>query len=46
MHAWRRSSDLSREVATGPGIGPITASARAASIGDAKNFDGSRQFAA
>ena len=29
-----------------PGIGPITASALVASIGDAKNFDGGRQLAA
>lgn len=29
-----------------PGIGPLTASALVASIGDAKNFDNGRQFAA
>jgi transposase len=40
IHAWHRSSDLSRKLAMVPGIGPITASALVASIGDAKNFDG------
>ncbi len=44
--AWHRSSDLSRKLAMVPGIGPITASALVASIGDAKNFDGGRQVAA
>lgn len=46
MHAWHRNSDPSRKLATAPGIGPITTCARAASIGDAKNVDGSRQVAA
>ena len=46
IHAWHRSSDLSRKLAMVPGIGPITASALVASIGDAKNFDGGRQVAA
>ena len=46
IHAWHRNSDLSRKLAMVPGIGPITASALVASIGDAKNFDGGRQVAA
>jgi len=46
IHAWHRNSDLSRKLAMIPGIGPITASALVASIGDAKNFDGGRQVAA
>ncbi len=46
IHAWHRSSDLSRKLAMVPGIGPIAASALVASIGDAKNFDGGRQVAA
>jgi transposase len=46
IQAWHRSSDLSRKLAMVPGIGPITASALVASIGDAKNFDGGRQVAA
>lgn len=46
IQAWHRSSDLSRKLADVPGIGPITASALVASIGDAKNFDSGRQVAA
>lgn len=46
IQAWHRSSDLSRKLAQVPGIGPITASALVASIGDAKNFDSGRQVAA
>jgi transposase len=46
IQAWHRSSDLSRKVAQVPGIGPITASALVASIGDARNFDSGRQVAA
>ena len=46
IQAWHRSSDLSRKIAQVPGIGPITASALVASIGDAKNFDSGRQVAA
>lgn len=46
IQEWHRSSDLSRKLAMVPGIGPITASALVASIGDAKNFDGGRQVAA
>ena len=44
--AWHRSSDVSRRLATIPGIGPITASAVAATIVDAKQFKSGRQFAA
>jgi len=46
IQAWHRSSELSRKLAQVPGIGPITASALVASIGDAKNFDSGRQVAA
>lgn len=46
IQAWHRASDLSTKLAQVPGIGPITASALVASIGDAKNFDGGRQLAA
>lgn len=46
IQAWHRSSDLSRKLSDVPGIGPITASALVASIGDAKNFDSGRQVAA
>jgi len=43
---WHRQSDASSKLAHVPGIGPITASALVASLGDAKNFDGGRQVAA
>jgi len=46
IHAWHRANDLSTKLAQVPGIGPITASALVASIGDAKNFDNGRQLAA
>jgi len=46
IQAWHRSSDISRRLAQVPGIGPITASALVASIGDARNFDSGRQVAA
>ena len=43
---WHRQSDASSKLAKVPGIGPITASALVASIGDAKSFDNGRQVAA
>ena len=43
---WHYSSELSSKLAGVPGIGPITASALVATIGDAKNFDNGRQVAA
>jgi transposase len=43
---WHRQSALSSKLAGVPGIGPITASALIATIGDAKNFDNGRQVAA
>jgi transposase len=46
IQAWHRASDLSCRLAQVPGIGPITASALVASIGDAKNFRSGRQVAA
>ena len=44
--AWHRSDDTSRRLATIPGIGPITASAIAASVPDPTQFKSGRQFAA
>jgi transposase len=41
-----RNSEASRKLEKIPGIGPITASALVATIGDAKNFDNGRQLAA
>jgi len=44
--AWHRASEASQRLATIPGIGPITASAIAASVPDAALFRSGRQFAA
>ena len=46
IQAWHRENAASRKLAQIPGIGPITASALVASIGDAKNFKNGRQLAA
>jgi transposase len=46
IQAWHRSSMLSRKLENIPGIGPITASALVASIGNARNFHNGRQLAA
>ena len=43
---WHRQSSASSKLAQIPGIGPITASALVASLGDAKNFDSGRQVSA
>jgi len=43
---WHRGSDASKKLEQIPGIGPITASALVASIGDAKSFQSGRQLAA
>lgn len=44
--AWHRKSQLSKRLATIPGIGPLTASALVASVGDASNFKNGRSLAA
>ena len=44
--SWHRSDETSRRLATIPGIGPITASAMAASAPDPALFRSGRQFAA
>ena len=46
IHAWHRSSELSRRLETIPGVGPITASAIAATVPDASLFKSGRQLAA
>jgi transposase len=46
IQAWHRSNVLSRKLERIPGIGPLTASALVASIGDAKHFANGRQLAA
>src|SRR5580704_15105575 len=44
--AWHRASEASQRLATIPGVGPITASAIAATVPDATLFRSGRQFAA
>ena len=44
--AWCRSNEAARRLATIPGIGPITASALAASVADPAAFRSARHFAA
>jgi transposase len=46
IHAWHRANEESQKLARIPGIGPLTASALIASIGDARNFKNGRQLAA
>ena len=46
IRRWHRESDASKKLEQIPGIGPITASALVASIGDAKSFQSGRQLAA
>jgi transposase len=46
IEQWHRRSEVSKRLETIPGIGPITASALAASAGDPSNFRNARQFAA
>jgi transposase len=46
IQIWHREHEASKKLAQIPGIGPITASALVASIGDAKSFDNGRQLAA
>jgi len=43
---WHREHEASRKLERIPGIGPITASALVASVGDAKSFKNARQLAA
>jgi transposase len=44
--AWQRANDVARRLATIPGIGPVGASALAASVTDPHQFKSGRQFAA
>ena len=46
INAWHRDNEASRRLAEIPGIGPITASALVASIGDGKSFANGRQLSA
>jgi transposase len=44
--AWHKENEVGRRLATIPGIGPITASAIVATVGDAAQFGSARQLAA
>jgi transposase len=46
LAALQRSDDMARRLATIPGIGPVGATALAASVGDPHQFQSGRQFAA
>lgn len=46
IKTWHRDHAISRRLEEVPGIGPITASALSASVGDAKAFKNGRQLAA
>jgi transposase len=46
IELWHRDNPASKKLAKIPGIGPITASATVASVGDARNFNNGRQLAA
>jgi len=46
IQMWHRQNEASRKLEKIPGIGPITATALVASIGDAKSFKDGRQLAA
>lgn len=46
IRTWHRSSELSCKLEKIPGVGPITASALVATVGDAKCFESARQMAA
>ena len=46
LMAWHRANEVSRRLATIPGVGPITASAIVATVGEATQFKSGRQFAA
>ncbi len=43
---WHRENEASRKLAEIPGLGPITASAVVATVGDAREFENGRQLAA
>jgi transposase len=44
--AWHRRNEASRRLETIPGVGPLTASAIVATVGDARRFETGRHFAA
>jgi len=46
IHSWHRGNEASRRLEQIPGIGPITASALVATIGDVRGYKNARQLAA
>ena len=46
IHIWHQQNEASKRIACVPGMGPITATALIASIGDASSFTNGRQLAA
>ena len=46
VHAWHRSNPISKRLATIPGIGPLIATAIAATVPDPSEFRNGREFAA
>ena len=46
IQTWHRENEASRKLAEIPGLGPITASAIVATVGDAREFKNGRQLAA
>lgn len=46
IKAWHRANEASLRLERIPGVGPLTASALVASVGNARNFENARQFAA
>lgn len=46
IRAWHRTNEASQRLEQVPGIGPLTASALVATVGDARNFTSGRQLAA
>jgi transposase len=44
--AWHKSSEVSQRLASAPGVGPMTATALVAAVGDGKQFRSARHFAA
>ena len=46
IQRWHRENEASRKLAEIPGLGPITASAIVATVGDAREFKNARQLAA
>ena len=44
--AWHRSNEVTRRLATIPGVGPITATALVATVGEPRVFTSARHFAA